>query len=213
MKKINLFLGLAALLLLISGCTIGVSSGLSPVQINSDTAGKAMNEDLLQKYHQAVFHTNLGDFTVEFANDKTPITVNNFLNLAKSGFYSNVKFHRVVKGFMIQGGDPLSKDDSQEALWGTGSSTAITDEFDSSLSNERGTIAMANRGPNTGSCQFFINTADNRSLDGRHPVFGKVVSGMDTIDKIENVPVRDNGNFEESRPVSPVIITSIDLKK
>lgn len=151
--------------------------------------------------------TSMGDITIEILTKTMPTTAGNFLTLARSGFYNGVKFHRVIPGFMIQGGDPLTKDDSQEARWGTGGpGYAIPDEFGPRYSNTRGTISMANAGPNTGGSQFFINTVDNTFLDGKHPVFGRVVSGMDVVDAISNVP---NSGSPNNRPLTPVTITSI----
>ena len=120
--------------------------------------------------------TNVGDIVIELRKDM-PITAGNFEKLVKEGFYDGVIFHRVIEGFMIQGGDPT----------GTGSGGPgynIPDEFVGENKNDRGTISMANAGPNTGGSQFFINLVNNNFLDGKHPVFGKVVEGMDVVDKI-----------------------------
>ncbi len=166
--------------------------------------------DLTQKYTEAVFSTNMGDFTVKFNADKAPKTVNNFLNLANVGYYNGVRFHRVIAGFMIQGGDQYSKDDSLQAKWGTGGpGYAIQDELGTGLSNVRGSIAMANAGPNTGGSQFFVNVVDNSAnLDSGYPVFGAVIAGMDVVDKIAAVAVTPDNN----RPLSPVTINSVTLK-
>ncbi|MFA5643978.1 MAG: peptidylprolyl isomerase [Patescibacteria group bacterium] len=174
-----------------------------------------MNQEILKKYSKAEFQTSLGNFTIEFYNEKMPITVANFLNLADSGFYDGIKFHRVIKGFMIQAGDPLSKDNSMKDIWGMGGpGYKIQDEFTEGLSNVSGTISMANSGPNTGGSQFFINLADNIYLDfdkeplsSKHPVFGRVVSGMDVVDKISKVKTELN-----DRPETPVVINKISLK-
>lgn len=153
--------------------------------------------------------TNMGDITIELFNDTRPITAGNFSKLAKEGFYDGIKFHRVIDGFMIQGGDPLSADDSKKDYWGTGGpGYKIEDEFEGGNSNVRGTLSMANAGPNTGGSQFFINLVDNNPLDGKHSVFGKVLSGMDVVDAIGSVDVDvDNGN----KPISPVVIESVRL--
>ncbi|MFH1828282.1 MAG: peptidylprolyl isomerase [Nanoarchaeota archaeon] len=132
----------------------------------------------------AVFETNQGTFKIELLEDKMPITTKNFIDLAEKGFYDGTKFHRVISGFMIQGGDPLSKDDSKKNYWGTGDpGYKIKDEF-GDLGNIKCTIAMANAGPNTGGSQFFINLVDNNYLDNKHPVFGKVTEGMNIVEKI-----------------------------
>ncbi len=179
-----------------------------------------MNKEILEKYSQAEFETSLGNFTIEFFNDKMPITVANFLTLAEDGYFDGIKFHRVIKDFMIQGGDPLTKDDSQQGLWGTGGpGYAISDEHvaDPELSNVIGTISMANSGPNSGGSQFFINVADNTFLDfdkaplaSKHPVFGKVVEGMDVIEKISEVKTIMPGSLD--RPETPVVIKKVNLK-
>ena len=138
--------------------------------------------------HKAVFKTNKGDITLELFEDQMPITTTNFIKLAEEGFYNGTKFHRVIDGFMIQGGDPNSKGDDTSTYGTGGPGYTIQDEFveGSLLSNTRGTIAMANTGqPNSGGSQFFINTADNTGLDfdkepytSKHPVFGRVVAGL-----------------------------------
>ncbi len=157
----------------------------------------------------AVMHTTKGDITIELNNKEVPDTVDNFYRLANEGFYNNVKFHRVIKGFMIQSGDPLTKDDSAKAKWGTGGpGYQFDDEFTSSYKNETGTIAMANSGPNTNGSQFFINTADNHFLDTKHTVFGKVIAGMDVVRAIESTPTDST-----DKPISPITITSIAIQE
>lgn len=159
--------------------------------------------------------TNKGDITIELFMDKTPITAGNFLKLAQDGFYNETKFHRVIQGFMIQGGDPNSKDDNQ-ALYGSGGpGYTIEDEFVEGLSNVRGTISMANIGqPNTGGSQFFINLIDNINLDfdkepfsSKHSVFGRVTEGMDVLDTIATVDTGPN-----DIPIEPVIIEEITVQ-
>ncbi|MGB0757769.1 MAG: peptidylprolyl isomerase [Patescibacteria group bacterium] len=160
------------------------------------------------KYSQATVNTNMGSFTVSFYSELSPKTVQNFQNLAESGFYDGVKFHRIIKGFMIQAGDPQSKDDSLQARWGTGGpGYTFADEF-----NDRkivqGSLAMANAGPNTNGSQFFIVTAASTPhLDGVHTNFGEVTEGMDVIMAIEAVATEG-----PDRPVDPVVIESIELQ-
>lgn len=155
----------------------------------------------------ATLHTNMGDITIEF-NPNTPNTVANFVKLAKAGFYDGTKFHRVIAGFMSQGGDPLSKDDSQMARWGTGGpGYQFADEIVEGNRNLPGTIAMANAGPNTNGSQFFINAADNSFLDTKHTVFGMMIAGADVAQAINAV---ETGAGD--RPVEPVVIESISLK-
>jgi peptidylprolyl isomerase len=142
-----------------------------------------------------------------------PVTAGNFIALAEDGFYDGTRFHRVIPGFMVQGGDPLSKEESMQDRWGTGGpGYTIQDEFVPGLSNVRGTIAMANTGqPNTGGSQFFINVTDNTFLDfdkeplaSRHPVFGRVVRGMDVVDAIVQLPTEG-----QDRPIEDVIIERV----
>jgi peptidylprolyl isomerase len=159
----------------------------------------------------AVLTTNKGVIEIELYKDTMPITAGNFEKLVNEGYYDGIKFHRVIDGFMIQGGDPLTKDESQAARWGTGGpGYAIPDEHIAGplLSNVRGTISMANAGPNSGGSQFFINLVDNTGLDfdkppfeSKHPVFGRVVKGMDIVDTIGKVPTARG-----DRPLDPVVI-------
>lgn len=165
-------------------------------------------ENLTAKYSQAIFKTNQGSFTIKFYNEKAPQTVNNFMNLAKLGYYDNVKFHRVIADFMIQGGDQNTKDNALINSWGMGGpGYAIADEFGAGLSNVSGTISMANAGPNTGGSQFFVNVHDNSYLDGKHAVFGEVLAGMDVVTAISKLPVDSY-----DRPSPAVVIESISLK-
>lgn len=165
---------------------------------------------------EVVIKTTKGDITVELFTGKMPITTGNFLKLAEEGFYNGIKFHRVIPNFMAQVGDPLTKDESQRAFWGTGGpGYTIEDEFVDGLSNVRGTLSMANTGaPNSGGSQFFINVADNTNLDfdkqpltSKHPVFGRVIGGMEVVDQIVNVD-RDAGDS----PLEPISITEIVVK-
>jgi peptidylprolyl isomerase len=159
-----------------------------------------------------ILKTNLGDIGIELFTEDMPITTSNFIKLANSGFYNGTKFHRVIGGFMVQGGDPLSKE-NDTALYGTGGpGYTIEDEFVDGRSNVRGTIAMANTGQaNSGGSQFFINLADNTNLDfdkeplsSKHPVFGRVVSGMEVVDAIAKV-----ATSARDIPVEPVVIEDV----
>ena len=140
--------------------------------------------------------TNQGDIIINLYNDM-PITTENFKNLVEKGIYDGVIFHRIINGFMIQGGDPTGTG------FGDPSIPKIQDEFthETGNKNNRGTIAMANAGPNTGSSQFFINLVDNNFLDSKHPVFGKVIQGMEIVDKIAQIPTDSN-----NRPLKEVKI-------
>ena len=157
----------------------------------------------------AIIDTNLGVIEIEFFQDDAPLTVNNFIKLADSGFYNGTKFHRVIPQFMIQGGDPLSKDNTKKNQWGTGGpGYTFEDEIHSNNFHLTGTIAMANAGPNTNGSQFFINVVDNRHLDNAHTVFGKVKKGMDIAKMISESPTNPINN----QPLVDVIINKITLK-
>jgi cyclophilin family peptidyl-prolyl cis-trans isomerase len=166
----------------------------------------------------ATCETSLGTFEVEIYTDKMPLTANNWLKLAESGFYDGLHFHRVIKNFMLQFGCPHSKDPSSPNC-GTGDAPhgTIKDEHPPQykLSNEVGTLSMANTGrPNSGSCQFFINTVHNDYLDwftpgaSKHPVFGKVIKGMDVVTKIERTPTDG-----DDRPKTPVKMIKVTVKR
>jgi len=163
-------------------------------------------ENLAEQYDSVVIKTNFGDISVKFYTKESPITVNNFLNLAKSGFYNGTKFHRVIKGFMVQGGDPNSKDDDWSNDGQGGPGYKFQDEFNSH-ELVKGSLAMANSGPNTNGSQFFIVTAESTPwLDGKHTNFGYVSGGLEIVEKIEKVNV--NGN---DHPTDDVIINGIEL--
>lgn len=141
-----------------------------------------------------LLETTKGPIRIELFEDTMPITAGNFRKLVEKGFYDGTIFHRVIPKFMIQGGDPT----------GTGSGGpgyTIRDEFTDANRNSRGTISMANAGPNTGGSQFFINVVDNHRLDPKHPVFGKIVEGLDVADAISGV-ARD----ARDRPREAVVI-------
>lgn len=165
----------------------------------------------------ATFDTNQGVIKIELFEDQMPITTSNFISLVEDNFYDGTKFHRVIKDFMIQGGDPNSKGDN-EAIYGQGGpSENVQDEFVAGelLTNTRGTISMANTGqPNSGGSQFFINTVDNLGLDfdkepaaSKHPVFGRVVEGMEIVDTISKVEVIEPAKI----PENPIVVNSITI--
>lgn len=166
----------------------------------------------------AVLETSLGRIEIEIFKDKMPITAGNFINLAKSGFYDGLHFHRVIRNFMIQFGCPYSKDPN-DARCGTGQGPegSIKDEHppDAKISNEPGTLSMANSGrPNSGSCQFFINTVHNAYLDwftpgqSKHPVFARVTEGMDVVKQIETTKTDPR-----DRPATPVKMIRITVQE
>jgi peptidylprolyl isomerase len=147
---------------------------------------------------KVLLRTSMGDITIELRTDM-PITTNNFLNLVEKGVYDGTIFHRVIADFMIQGGNP------ETGPWTGGTISSIPDEFTNNNKNERGTIAMANYGANTGSSQFFINVVYNDHLDDAHPVFGKVIDGMDVVDKISIV------DTDNEKPVTDVRLIDAEV--
>jgi peptidyl-prolyl cis-trans isomerase B (cyclophilin B) len=160
----------------------------------------------------AVIKTNEGEMVVQFWTDAAPDTIQNFKKLARQGFYDGTIFHRIVKGFMIQGGDPNSKDSAKESSYGQGGpGYQIKAEFNNH-SHDRGVISMA-RGPDPDSAgsQFFICLAPVRRLDGQYTTFGKLIKGDDVLDKIGNTPVEGNAQGEVSKPTKRVVIESVKI--
>ena len=158
----------------------------------------------------ATMKTNFGDIKIELFETDAPETVRNFIKLSESGFYNGAKFHRVIKDFMIQGGDPNSKDNnwSDDGVGGPGYTFA--DEINQHKI-VKGILAMANSGPNTNGSQFFIVTAESTPwLDGKHTVFGKVIEGMEVVSKIENV---ETDKARGDHPMEDVIIETIEIIK
>ena len=160
-----------------------------------------MGNNMENNNKKVKLETNQGDIVIELYGDM-PITTGNFEKLVGEGFYNGVIFHRIIDGFMIQGGDP-------EGTGMGGPGYEIKDEFTHTggNKNERGTISMANAGPNTGGSQFFINLINNDFLDGKHPVFGIVVEGMDIVDKIAKVQVDGSDRpLEEVKIIKATIL-------
>jgi cyclophilin family peptidyl-prolyl cis-trans isomerase len=164
----------------------------SPTKTNtSTTLGKSTTMKQLSDFapiegKTVTMNTTKGNIVFELDREKAPLTTLNFLTLAKSGFYDGIVFHRVIPDFMAQFGDPLSKDPSKQAQWGTGGAGyTIPDEFGPGLKHDsEGIVSMANSGPNSGSSQMFITYGPTPWLDGKHAVFGKVTSGMDVLRQI-----------------------------
>jgi len=160
---------------------------------------------------QAVIDTSAGVIVAELFPSSAPKTVANFVNLANSGFFDSLVWHRIVKGFVIQSGDPLTKNGGgNRRLWGTGGSSQMVPLEISSLRNETGTLGMARaQDPNSGSSQFYINLADNAFLNGQYTVFGKVTTGLDVAMAIGNLPVDPS-----DQPLTPAqaTITSVKIR-
>ena len=160
----------------------------------------------------AVIKTAAGEMVVEFWPETAPKTVANFIKLAKSGFYDGTAFHRIIKGFMIQGGDPLSKDASQEARWGTGGSDEKVKAEFSDRKHDLGVISMARTAdPDSASCQFFICLENAQALNGKYTCFGKLIKGEDVLKKLGDTPVGSGGGGEPSKPKERVGVVSIKI--
>jgi peptidylprolyl isomerase len=202
---------LVAAFLIAAGCT---QQSASPVKTESATGAISTTSVIktaattpattatisTESWKRVRLSTSMGDIIIAL-DPAMPITTGNFETLVNKGFYNNLTFHRVKDGFMIQGGDPTGT-----GFGGPG--YTIKDEFSSSNRNNRGTISMANAGPNTGGSQFFINLVNNNYLDTKHPVFGKVVEGMDVVDKIGKVPTSGG---QENRPLQTVTIIKAEM--
>lgn len=234
LKKSGFFLVLIVLSVILAGCGVKDSSnsaqtseipadslavtdsgGRSDAISNSDSQqNSSTNQDLKNmpdasqitidknKTYTAIMHTDQGDIEITLNAKATPITVNNFVTLSKKNFYDNTIFHRVIKGFMIQGGDPKG-----DGTGGPGYSFAdepFTGEYN------RGTIAMANAGPNTNGSQFFIMHAAY-PLPKNYVIFGQVAKGLDAVDKIAEAPVKMSASGEPSQPLTPVKVKSIEI--
>ncbi len=169
--------------------------GLLFIAIGGSITGNVINENSAT---QVKLQTTEGDIVIEL-NPDMPITSGNFEKLVSEGFYDGVIFHRVIDGFMIQGGDPTGT-----GMGGPG--YKIKDEILPNNRNDRGTISMANAGPNTGGSQFFINLVNNNFLDSKHPAFGKVIEGMSVVDKIAKVQTDAN-----DRPLQEVKIIKAEV--
>ena len=192
MSPLRTFILSALLIAGLIACAGCIQSAPATTQA-TPSAGTASMTPSAESQKMVRLETNMGNITIALAPD-VPITAGNFESLVKKGFYDGVIFHRVINGFMIQGGDPAGTGRG-------GPGYMIRDEFTNNNRNDRGTISMANAGPNTGGSQFFINLVNNNFLDSKHPVFGKVVEGMDVVDKIAKTKT-DAGD----RPVQNVTI-------
>lgn len=199
------------------------NNALSPQPMNTESTivnqepakDVSASSSALPKSSEVLMKTSMGNITLKLYNKEVPVTTANFLKLTNSGFYDGVRFHRIIKGFMIQSGDPLSKDDSQVSRWGTGGpGYAFDDEIDPTSAlyktgYKRGVLAMANAGPDTNGSQFFIMHQDY-PLPPSYTIFGEVTSGMDVVDSIATAP---NTGSPNNRPLSPITITSVTVQK
>ena len=202
--------------LLLSFCSSGFEETTEETKAQIDKTTTTIGEDMSDKIYDkqpemnintnssytAVIKTNLGDMTVEFFTDDSPITVNNFISLSKDGYYDNVIFHRVISGFMIQGGDPSG---TGHGDYGKYPGYKFDDELNNQRPYEKGILAMANAGPNTNGSQFFIMHVDY-PLPYSYTIFGQVVDGFDVIDKIASVET-DSAD----KPTTDVVISTVEI--
>ena len=202
--------------LLISFCSSGNEEITEEAEVQIDTTTTTIGEEMSDKIYDkqpemnintdssytAVIKTNLGDMSVEFFTDEAPITVNNFISLSKDGYYDNVIFHRVISGFMIQGGDPSG---TGHGDYGKYPGYKFDDELNNQRPYEKGILAMANAGPNTNGSQFFIMHVDY-PLPYSYTIFGQVVDGFDVIDKIASVET-DSAD----KPSTDVVISTVEI--
>jgi|SRR5882762_8088684 len=215
MKNILLPFLLSLSLGLVSGCgklskTDSTSStGTKPAPETKDQTKEAKS---VNTNEVAVIKTAMGEMVIEFWPDVAPDTVENFKKLARKGFYDGTAFHRIVKGFMIQGGDPLTKEPSKEAQWGTGDpGYKIKAEFNQ-RPHVRGVISMArSQDPNSAGSQFFICLGDAPFLNGQYTAFGKLIKGDDVLGKLGDVETAFSGNGEKSKPTSRQGVESIKM--
>ncbi|MGA1050575.1 MAG: peptidylprolyl isomerase [Minisyncoccia bacterium] len=214
MKKLGYFaLGISCLIV---GVTLYINKdfsnkGNAALQASLETTQQIskLNEDIMKERPIIEFATNKGNITIELFNDLSPNTASKIIKYTKEGVYDNTLFHRVIDNFMIQGGDPNTKDPSKAKLYGTGDAG---EKFDDEINDEllvKGSFAMANSGPDTNGSQFFIVTADSTPwLDGAHTNAGKVIGGMDIVEAIGKVETQPN-----DRPTEDVKIISAKVVK
>ena len=183
--------------------TIEITEEIEMTYDKTYSAPPEMNINESAKY-SAVIETTLGQIEIELFTDIAPKTVNNFVNLSNDGYYDNVIFHRVIKGFMIQGGDPSGTGHGEMGKY---PGYEFEDELNDPMQYEKGIVAMANRGPNTNGSQFFIMHVDY-PLPYDYTIFGKVTNGIDVVDAIANVQTGDM-----DKPVDDVVINSVDIKE
>jgi cyclophilin family peptidyl-prolyl cis-trans isomerase len=191
-----------------SACGVSASAGKDSLVSSSNGMKQWSSPPKMEldttKGCQATLHTTDGDVVINLFASEDPITVNNFVFLATQGFYNNVPFHRVIKNFMIQTGDPTGT--------GTGGPGYKFKDEPVTRDYTRGIVAMANSGPNTNGSQFFIVQADMTGrLQKNYTIFGEVTGGMDVVDKIANTQVTTSATGEQSKPVTPISIKSVDV--
>ncbi|MBB5234608.1 peptidylprolyl isomerase [Deinococcus budaensis] len=193
-----------------SGYTLVAPLGAQPVREFGAAPAPALEEG---KDYYALIDTNRGQILADLYEEETPVTVNNFVTLARNRYFDGLRFHRVIEGFMAQTGDPLSADESKKDAWGTGGpGYSFADEFRTSLTFDApGVLAMANSGPATNGSQFFITLAPTDFLNGRHTIFGKVVQGQDVLAKLTRTSDTSSGQEVPIEGATPDRMLSVRI--
>jgi peptidyl-prolyl cis-trans isomerase B (cyclophilin B) len=205
--------------LLFAGCGGNAADSSTPKADATNAAPPAAasastNKPAADATEVAVIKTSEGDMVVSFWTDAAPKTIANFKKLAKSGFYDGTCFHRVIKGFMIQGGDPLTKDPGQEARWGSGDPGYKIDAEFNDHSHTRGVLSMARANdPNSAGCQFFICHGDPTFLDHQYTTFGKLIKGDDVLEKIATTPTHPPDRPDKRMDIISIKIVPADSVK
>jgi cyclophilin family peptidyl-prolyl cis-trans isomerase len=201
--------------ILLCAAIVSLAVGQAFAQANKQPKGELLTGD-----HHAIIETSLGKFEVELYTADAPKTVTNFVRLAEQKFFNGQRFHRVSKNFVIQAGDDKSKDPKKKSEWGTGGKSIWGKEFEDELNPStasyqagymKGVLAMANRGPNTNTSQFFIMLRDNTSLPKAYTIFGKVTKGMEVVEKIGQVEIEPQMGPTDGRPKVDVLIRKIRI--
>jgi peptidyl-prolyl cis-trans isomerase B (cyclophilin B) len=190
-------------------CVLGLALGATPVRSEEKKENAPMNGS---NNEVAVIKTSEGEMVAEFWPDVAPNTVENFKKLAKQGFYDGTAFHRIVKGFMIQGGDPNTKDPNKESSYGTGGpGYSVKAEFNEKL-HDKGVLSMArSQDPNSAGSQFFVMLGRSPHLDRQYTAFGKLIKGEDVLTKIGETPVTRGNGGENSKPTKRITVESIKI--
>jgi peptidyl-prolyl cis-trans isomerase B (cyclophilin B) len=195
-------------------CALGLAFVAAPVRSEDKKEEKKDTAAMSEPKEVAVIKTSEGEMVAEFWPDVAPKTVENFKKLAKSGFYDGTAFHRVIKGFMIQGGDPLTKDESKQSRWGTGDPGYKIDAEFNKKSHERGVLSMArSQDPNSAGSQFFICHGAPKFLDGQYTAFGKLIKGDDVLEKIATTKTLPGDRPEKRMNVESIKIVPADSVK
>ena len=195
-------------------CALGLAFVAAPVRSEEKKEEKKDAAAMNEPKEVAVIKTSEGEMVAEFWPDVAPKTVENFKKLAKSGFYDGTAFHRVIKGFMIQGGDPLTKDESKQSRWGTGDPGYKIDAEFNKKSHERGVLSMArSQDPNSAGSQFFICHGHPKFLDGQYTAFGKLIKGDDVLEKIATTKTLPGDRPEKRMNVESIQIVPADTVK